>query len=203
VNQFSLLGRNSFSFMSEIRAFIAIAIPDEIRESLEDARRILARELSHSEVRWVKPSNIHLTLRFLGNIGLEKIPILSEGLDDVAAGSAPFSLELDELGCFPNSRRPRIIWVGMDGETGRLSSLHHAVEQMLIPFGWEEEGRKFHPHLTLGRVKDSNKVVAARLPWGDVFVQGRIDVNSIHLIESQLLPTGADYSIRHSGYLIG
>jgi 2'-5' RNA ligase len=189
--------------MSEIRAFIAIDVRDEVGKSLEEARRILASKLSHGGVRWVKTSNIHLTLRFLGNVGQDKIPALKEGLDDVAAGSAPFSLELDALGCFPNPRRPRIVWVGMGGDTDRLNSLHRAVEQMLKPFGWEEEGRKYHPHLTLGRVKDSNKVVAARLPWGDALVEGRIDVKAVHLIESQLLPTGAVYSIRHSGYLTG
>ncbi|MGB3715109.1 MAG: RNA 2',3'-cyclic phosphodiesterase [Candidatus Promineifilaceae bacterium] len=189
--------------MSKIRAFIAIDVPDEVRKSLDDAIRILGRELTHGGVRWVKSSNIHLTLRFLGNVSQEKLPALYDGLDDVAAGSAPFSLDLDVLGCFPNPRRPRIVWVGLVGNNHRLSSLHRAIERMLVPSGWEEEGRKYHPHLTLGRVKDSNKVVEARLPWGDLLVKGRIEAKAIHLIESQLLSTGAVYSIRHSGYLTG
>jgi 2'-5' RNA ligase len=189
--------------MSEIRAFIAIEVPDEVGKSLENARRILASQLTHGGVRWVKVSNIHLTLRFLGNVGHDKLRALYDGLDDVAGRCSPFSLDLDALGCFPNPRRPRVVWVGMVGDSDRLSSLHRAVEQMLTPFGWEEEGRKYHPHLTLGRVKDLNKVVEARLPWGDILVEGRIDVKAIHLIESQLFPTGAIYTIRHSGYLTG
>lgn len=189
--------------MSEIRAFIAIDVPDDVGKSLEEARRLLAIKLPQGGVRWVKVSNIHLTLRFLGNVSRDKISALSEGLDDLAAGNAPFSLDLDALGCFPNPQRPRIVWVGMEGDTDRLNSLYSAVELMLLPLGWDLEGRKYHPHLTLGRVKDSNKVVSARLPWGDILVKGRIDVKSIHLVESQLLPTGAVYSIRHSGYLAG
>lgn len=189
--------------MNYIRAFIAIEVPDEVGKTLEDAKRILASKLLRGGIRWVKVSNIHLTLRFLGNVGQDSLPAIYDGLDDVAGRIAPFSLNLDVLGCFPNPRRPRVVWVGMVGDTEQLSSLHRSIERVLMPLGWEAEGRKYHPHLTLGRVKNSDKVLESSLPWGDVLVEGRIDVTAIHLVESQLLPTGAVYSIRHSGYLTG
>lgn len=187
--------------MSQIRAFIAIEIPDEIGKALRDTRQILTSRPEQGGIRWVKMSNIHLTLRFLGNVDSTLLPVLYERLDIIAAGNAPFSLDLDILGCFPNSRRPRVIWVGLVGDTERLSLLYGSVESMLTSLGWDAEGRKYHPHLTLGRVKDSRRVVKSQLPWGEVLVEGHMEVKSIHLVESQLLPTGALYSIRHSGYL--
>jgi 2'-5' RNA ligase len=189
--------------MEEIRAFIAIELPDEVGKLLDDARQVLARKLVRGGVRWVKTSNIHLTLRFLGNAKSDQLPVLYDGLDKAASRCAPFSLVLDSLGCFPNPRRPRVIWVGLNGELSSLNSLYREVEKMLADNGWEVEGRGYHPHLTLGRVKDSTKVVEAQFPWGVRLASGEIDVDAVHLIESQLLPSGAVYSIRHSGYLTG
>ncbi|HET6445561.1 MAG TPA: RNA 2',3'-cyclic phosphodiesterase [candidate division Zixibacteria bacterium] len=187
--------------MSHIRAFIAIEVPDDVGKALSDTRRILNSRLELGGIRWVKTSNIHLTLRFLGNVNSEQLPALYEGLDIVAAQNNPFSLDLDVLGCFPNARRPRVIWVGLTGETGKLNLVNGSIERVLDTLGWESEGRDFHPHLTLGRVKDPNRVVNSQLPWGEVMAEGRIDVQAIHLVESQLLPTGAVYTIRHSGSL--
>lgn len=186
--------------MGEIRAFIAIELPSEITKELEEAERKLSLRLPKGGVRWVKSKNIHLTLRFLGNVAQDRLVDIYEGLDQVAAKSTPFSLDLAALGCFPNPRRPRVIWIGLGGETDQLSVVQNKVSQMLLPMGWEEEGRNFHPHLTLGRVKNADNVVDARFPWGIPLVDGHIDVPAVHLIESQLLPSGAEYTIRHSAY---
>lgn len=187
--------------MSQIRAFIAIELPGDVSNALGDTRRILSSRLEQGGIRWVKTSNIHLTLRFLGNAKSDQLPALYKGLDIVAEDNNPFSLDLDVLGCFPNVRRPRVVWVGLAGEIGKLNLLYSSIEEVLATLGWEPEGRDFHPHLTLGRVKESGRVVNSQLPWGEVLANGRIDVQAIHLIESQLLPTGAVYTIRHSGSL--
>jgi 2'-5' RNA ligase len=189
--------------MGEIRAFIAIELPIEVTKKLEEAKRDLSKRLPKGGIRWVKSENIHLTLRFLGNVAQQRLVDIYEGLDQLAAESSRFSLDLGALGCFPNPRRPRVIWIGLGGGADQLGVVQDKISQMLLPMGWEEEGRSFHPHLTLGRVKNAKNVVEARFPWGNVLVSGCIEVTAVHLIESQLLPQGAEYTIRHSAHFIG
>lgn len=184
--------------MKEIRAFIAIDLPDKIVDQLATAGRALGANLDSYAVRWVRPEAIHLTLRFLGNVQIDKLDNISRGIDQVASHTSPFSLALDKLGCFPNPRRPRVIWIGLAGDLKELEALQRSVEMMLAPLGWEPEKRDYHPHLTLGRIKDSRKVIEARLPWGDVLAKGPIPVEEMHLIESQLNSGGAVYTRRHS-----
>ena len=187
---------------AEIRAFIAIEIPTNIAEELEGAKQSLATRLKNGEVKWVKSENIHLTLRFLGNVHVSKLPSIYKSLDQAAALTHPFSLELGAVGCFPNPRRPRVVWIGLKGDLDLLSAIQKQVEQALIPLGWDPEDRRFHPHLTLGRVKDSRALVEARFPWGEEITSGSFNVDQIHLAESQLLPTGAVYTIKHSALLM-
>lgn len=189
--------------MSELRAFIAIELSNDVQASLRQAGGELENSLASGTVRWVKPENIHLTLRFLGNVRESKLTEIYGGLDQITGTEKPFSLQLDLLGCFPNPKKPRVIWIGLNGDVEQLDSLQNSVGLKLHRLGWEEEKRKYHPHLTLGRVKDVRKVLEADLPWGRVLVEGLIEVKAIHLIESQLLASGAVYSTRHSSYLGG
>jgi 2'-5' RNA ligase len=189
--------------MDEIRAFIAIEIPCGLTRQLDEVKSNLSKRLHKGGVRWVRSENIHLTLRFLGKVAHQKLVGIYGGLDHLAAESSRFSLDLGALGCFPNPRRPRVIWIGLGGGADQLGVVQDKISQMLLPIGWEEEGRSFHPHLTLGRVKNAKNVVEARFPWGNVLVSGCIEVTAVHLIESQLLPQGAEYTIRHSAHFIG
>ncbi len=184
-----------------IRAFIAIEIPEQLQTVLGRVSRELTRGLTPRSVRWVKPQNVHLTLRFLGDVQPDKLDHIKRGIDEVVVRTAPLTLSLDSIGCFPNTKRPRIIWIGLAGDLDQLSMLHRTIEHMLDPLGWEPERRKFHPHLTLGRVKDPGIVADANLPWGRTLAQGRFIVDAVHIVESRLFPTGAIYSIRHSGTL--
>lgn len=186
--------------MNEIRAFIAIDLPGNVVDQLAELGRALGANLDSHAVRWVRPEAIHLTLRFLGNVQIDKLDDISRGIDQVASQTSPFSLTLDKLGCFPNPRRPRVIWIGLAGDIEQLETLQNSVEVMLSPMGWELEKRGFHPHLTLGRVKDSRKVIEARLPWGEVLARGRIPVEEMHLIQSQLNPGGAVYTRLHGAH---
>ncbi|UCG23847.1 MAG: RNA 2',3'-cyclic phosphodiesterase [Chloroflexota bacterium] len=172
-----------------------------IREALAEAGLFVSEQLPPRAVRWVKPANIHLTLRFLGDTDLATLPQIGESLDQVASKFGPIDLRLGQLGCFPNARKPRVIWIGVNGDVRRLEKLHGDVEKQLQPLGWPPEGRRFHPHLTIGRAKDSRRVVAARLPWGEQLRTDSFTVANISLIESELQPTGAVYTTRHESVL--
>lgn len=187
--------------MEEIRAFVAIELPDDVRHALVETRSGIAEGLRKGSVRWVEPQNIHLTLRFLGNMALEKLPVFTVRMDEIIGKHQAFDLQLGGVGCFPNAGRPRILWVGVDGAEDRLKSLQANVEDLVVDSGWKRENRRFHPHLTLGRVKDSREVAGKGIQWGKIIQHGVIPVSAIHLIESTLTPSGARYTIRHTSRL--
>lgn len=185
--------------MEKIRTFIALTLPTGAQQALAAVSQELAPKVPEKSVKWVRPERIHLTLRFLGDTPVDRVDDVSSGLDAVASASAPFTLHLDQLGCFPNERRPRVIWVGVRGETEAATALKEAIDRMLLPLGWEPEERPFHPHLTLGRVKRHHRQI--ELPWGAPVVSRRITVDAIHLVESQLRRDGPVYTVRHTSSL--
>jgi 2'-5' RNA ligase len=189
------------SSVEEIRAFVAIDLPDDVRQALVKARADIAERFPRDAVRWVKPQNIHLTLRFLGNMAQERLPVFTAGMDELAGKCQAFDLQLAGVGCFPNARRPRVLWIGIDGAKDRLMSVQANVEDLVVSSGWKRESRRFHPHLTLGRVKDSRKVAESSIQWGRIIQRGLIPVGAIHLIESTLTPDGAIYTVRHTSQL--
>jgi len=181
--------------MSEtIRTFIAISLPPEIREALDGISRALEQQTAPRAVRWVKPAGIHLTLCFLGETGITRLPELRQTLDGITA--VPFPLQLGELGAFPRPRRPRVIWVGLQGDLPALQSLQQAVTAAVAPLGWQPDRRSFHPHLTLGRVKNAGGV--SRLNWSQPVPSLGWRVTAVELIRSDLQPTGALYTTLHT-----
>lgn len=186
--------------MARIRCFIAVALPAAVREYLDQFSGELARTMPPRTVRWVEGKKIHLTLRFLGDTDTDVFPDIIDGMDQLTASRESFDLQLGELGCFPNQRRPRVLWVGVSGQLERLQALYDAVEMLLKPLGWEPEARTFHPHLTLGRVKDSHRLAAVRLQWDETLEPRSIPVNALHLIESRLHPDGSIYTPRHTSH---
>ncbi len=186
--------------MKTIRAFIAITLPDGVRQRLGETSQALAALAPPRAVRWVSPDLLHLTVRFLGDTEVAKLPAIYAALDTLAAAHPAFTMRLDQLGCFPTPRRPRVIWVGLQDEGGQAVVLQQAVDQALIPLGWQPEGKPFQLHLTLGRVKNE----AARLdelPWGQKQEPLPVPVTALHVIESQLRPSGPIYTARHSSPL--
>ena len=148
-------------------------------------------------VRWVRPQGIHLTLKFLGEILASKVDTVSVAMVGACAAYAPFSLSIRGLGCFPNLRRPRVLWVGVEEPTGVLAALQRDVERALAPLGFPPETRPFSPHLTLGRVKGGARGKIEVL--GDAVGRtkarvGEMPVAAIHLMRSDLLPGGAVYT---------
>lgn len=187
--------------MPTIRAFVAIELSEEARAVLAQVGETLARQTPHGAVKWVDPARMHLTLRFLGDTPLDKLDDLTAALDGVALQQSSFGLVLDALGCFPNERKPRVVWVGLEGDLGPLQALRNSLDDVLQPLGWEPEARSFHPHLTLGRVKDRRADID--LPWGQDVAPAEIPVGEMVLFESQLRPQGPRYIVQHTSPFAG
>lgn len=175
-----------------MRCFIAIDLSDAVRGQIADCIRQL--EPLSRDIRWVPPANLHLTLKFLGEVPDARIRELSPALQDAAHASEPLRLNVAGTGVFPNSRRPNVLWVGMQ-HSPELILLHGRVEQAAARFGFPPEQRHFSPHLTIGRVKGVSGVDAAishfRTFQNSIF--GSIDVHEIKLMQSILSPSGATY----------
>jgi 2'-5' RNA ligase len=182
-----------------IRAFIAVDLPAAVKMALAGIAADLDRTLSPGAVRWVRPEAMHLTLRFLGDTDVERLPAISSGLDEIAAAHRPFEMRLGRPGCFPGTRRPRVIWVGLAGNEPQLLDLKAGLDRALAPLGWPVEDKTFHPHLTLGRVKEEGRL---RDYSPEAVVPPLVvPVATLLLIESDLRPQGPRYTVRHSAAL--
>lgn len=150
-------------------------------------------------MRWVRAEGIHLTLKFLGEVGQREVGEVSRLLREVVPRVAPFVMEVTGLGCFPSLRRPRVIWVGIEESTGRLSTLQSQLEAGFKRLGFEPEGRRFHPHLTLGRLRrgatpQDLHPLRALLESKSLGRLGEAPADQVCLFRSELRPTGAVYT---------
>lgn len=185
--------------MEEIRTFVAIELSAEIQGELRRVQEILKEKIATPQIRWVDPENIHLTLKFLGNVPADRTQEIAAALKEACAGLSPFVIGVSGLGCFPSTTNPQVVWVGVQEETGRLKRLQEEVEERLAGLGFKPERRPFRPHLTLGRVKKQAHVGARRIIGGIVSATsvgdlGQMEVGEISLMKSTLLPSGARYS---------
>ena len=184
--------------MEQIRSFIAIELPDELKSELT---RLEARLKSDKQpwVKWVNPHSIHLTLKFLGNIAVDRTGEITRAIENAVQGISPFHLEVKELGVFPNLRRVQVAWVGISGEVDKLSQLQKRIETNLTPLGFTPETRAFTPHLTLARLRDQTPL-DERQRFGQLIANAKFDtacpieVDAISLMRSQLTREGAIYS---------
>ncbi len=185
--------------METIRAFVAVELSEEIRQALRAVQVKLKTMPGGTQVRWVAPKNMHLTLKFLGDVPKARVAELTGALEQAIANRAPFILTAQALGCFPNVRRPNIIWVGLEGELPRLMELVQRIEDTYAHLGFPPEGRPFAPHLTLGRIprevhpSDRAELGATieKFPRTDY---GTLDVSHVYFIQSDLRPTGPIYT---------
>jgi len=138
--------------MDQIRAFVAIDLPENVRRELGRIQDSLRGKGAAERVRWVKPEGIHLTLKFLGNVPSSTITGIVHAVTEASEGVKPFTISISGLDCFPSSSRPNVIWVGVEGDIAPLTRLQSAVEDRLSVLGYPEEKRSYTPHLTLGRV---------------------------------------------------
>lgn len=184
---------------SGIRAFIGISLPTAVREILEDTQFDLMELAPEDSIRWVKPESMHLTLWFLGDgLGPEQISGACDALDRVGQESRTFNLSLDRIGVFKKPRDPRVLWVGVGGQSGTLISIKRRLDDELTPLGWEPEKRRYNPHLTLGYVQDKNAVSKARIPYNSPVSQASWQVSKLHLFRSQKTKKGFRYTKVHT-----
>ncbi len=182
-----------------MRSFIAINLPEQLKRNISE---FLNPFLSiKSDVKWVKPENLHLTIKFLGNVELDKISYIEEILSGVVSRFEPFDIYFSEIGCFPNMNRPRVIWIGIKDENSFLK-LFKDIEENISKLGFKREGREFSPHLTIGRVKGTKGIEIIREKIRQLGTDDRglikdqkIVVNSISLIRSDLSGAGARYTL--------
>jgi 2'-5' RNA ligase len=177
-----------------IRAFLAIELPDALRPGLTQVQEELKR--SRADVRWVPVGNIHLTLKFFGNVPEDEIGPLARAARAATAEAAPLQLQVTIAGAFPSPQAPRVVWLGLGGDVLPLTRLYYGLEKAFTALGYLPEGRAFNPHLTLGRVKSpANRERLARLlaklpplNWPP------FTVKELVLFRSVLSPQGSTYS---------
>lgn len=183
-----------------VRSFVAVDLPADLRARLRDLGQELERRSPPGSVRWARPEGIHLTLKFLGDVPAAELPPISEFLAGAARRSPAFRVSVAGLGCFPNVRRPRIVWVGVEDSTGALRRLQAEIEAGLERLGHPKEDRPFSPHLTLGRLRQeaggAAPDVGAAVESSPVPSLGEIPVQTVCLFRSDLRPGGAVYSVQ-------
>jgi len=177
-----------------MRAFLGVGLPADVRETIVSA--IAQVRSLHAPVAWTAPGNLHITLKFLGEIPPERVPLVERSMRAVTSGIEPFSLTAEGGGAFPGTRNPRVLWVGFLEPLELVRQLQQNMENALSGAGFSREDRPFHPHITVGRTRGA-------LPptWGERFVQalsgkgfGVVPVPSFTLYESRLGPGAAVYT---------
>ena len=177
-----------------LRCFLAIELPNAIQKKIEEVQRDL--KTSHADVKWVHPENIHLTLKFFGNIEESKVDPILQSIGSLIQRTSPFSLKVQGTGAFPHSKNPRVIWMGlMDGKE-ILARFQKELEGILAKIGFEPEDRPFQPHLTLGRMKSSRgkDELVGKMEKHREEEFGDVEAEEVVLFQSELRPTGPIYT---------
>ena len=188
----------------EIRSFLAFELPEGIKKILVR----ISGEVRHSglDARWVKAENIHLTIVFMGHIKTDDIGRLGEEVRNICSGYGPFNMAIKGVGCFPNRQRPRVLWIGVDGDIGQMSRFRDDLQKPLKAFGIKEERRQFKPHLTLARFRSTRKIgspLEEILRVYEALESPYETLSELSLFKSELKPEGAVYTKLKSWPLSG
>ena len=181
-----------------VRAFVAIPLPDSVRNGLALAQGELRELLPPRSVAWTKPDNMHLTLRFLGAVDPERIPEVSQRLQAALAGFGGIELICERLGCFPDLRFPRVVWAWIHDAEGRLAQLYLRVDAAVEEIAIKPAEKRFVGHVTLGRPKQIKRKEAEQISSfveaavGRRFGGWRCEI--VRLIRSDLTPGGSCYT---------
>ncbi len=185
-----------------LRSFIALEIPVEMQDAIAARLAALQKELPAPLVRWVTRRNVHLTLKFLGDVSPANLERLADDLKNEAAAHDAFSMSVGGLGAFPNPRRPRVIWIGLEAPPGLLA-LQRGIDAASARLGYAAEERPFSPHLTVGRVGQNDSptdlhLIRLALEHTQVDRLGLVQVEAVHLFKSDLRPGGSVYTHLYS-----
>jgi 2'-5' RNA ligase len=187
------------------RAFIAIDLAEELLRKIHEISTGLHERLGDLPVRWIPAENVHLTLKFLGDVSETNVERLAEIIRRVAQAHDCFEISVGSLGVYPNARRPRVIWLGVEAPQALLS-IQRGIDQETSRLGYETKEQDFSPHLTIGRVSRGAdyrelKAISGSLEAETVGFLGAARVEQVNLYRSDLKPTGAEYSVIYTGKL--
>jgi 2'-5' RNA ligase len=189
------MGKN-VSKMATRRIFAAIDIPDGVRSAIQayiDDQRRLHPDLP---VKWERAEKLHITLKFLARADDSQATALDNALTEVSAAHLPFDAEISGTGVFPNTRSPRVLWLGIGVGVEQIREIGNQLEDVCRRQGIENEKRGFHPHLTIGRIRSTRVDAGAfRAILEDLFSPAAFKVERLTLYESSLSPTGSTYSV--------
>jgi 2'-5' RNA ligase len=182
--------------MGRLRTFIAIDLGKPIRDRLVTLQERLAQ--SGAPVKWVEIENLHVTLLFLGEVDERDVPAVCGAVAGVCKENAPFSLSVESVGSFPNTRRPRTLWVGIGAGAQEVCALHDGLEPPLLDLGcYRREERRYTPHITIGRVKTErpSDTLATALAKHAAWQAGEVFVREVLVLSSELTPKGPIYTV--------
>ncbi|HKP12278.1 MAG TPA: RNA 2',3'-cyclic phosphodiesterase [Blastocatellia bacterium] len=176
-----------------IRTFVCVEVPAAIRTRIESLQRDLRR--NDVPISWVKPANIHLTIKFLGDVPAARVDDVRRAVERACQPVPPFEITVEGAGCFPSARSPRVLWVGLNPLPDELRRLHSNVEAELERLGFAREAKRFSPHLTIARVRDPFKArptVDGLMATG--FAAEAFGVAEVIVMRSDLHPSGSIYT---------
>jgi RNA 2',3'-cyclic 3'-phosphodiesterase len=185
--------KNGRNHAEIIRTFVCIDIPESIKVRIEK----LQHDLRHidAQISWVKPTNIHLTLKFLGDVPKANIPMVNTAVTHATGCCSPFQVTVGSAGCFPSSRNPSILWIGISRVSEDLLKLRDAIEEQLAQQDFKRETKKFTPHLTIARIRNprnAGQVADAFMTCG--FADESFQAGEIIVMASHLSPQGSIYT---------
>ena len=196
--------------MSEVerfRLFIAVTIPSEVKARIAETQTELRRVLADRAIRWTRREQFHLTLKFLGDVDASRVEALGEAIRDACRGFGALPLRAGRVGCFPDQRHPRVVWVGVRDQAEHLARLQGAVEVATREYTLEAAGERFAGHVTVARLKGIKRAEAealARVVTGLAEREfGQWTAYQVELMRSELLPEGARHSTLASFALTG
>lgn len=187
-----------------IRTFVAVEVPAVVRTKLTQLTARLRQ--SPANVKWVDDANLHYTLKFLGDLSIQDVGDVCRAVQTAVENLPAFEIQVGGLGAFPTAQRPRTVWVGVRSGETEMVALHDAIELQLAELGFRTENRRFRPHLTIGRVRNSPEGIpelADLMAAEQSFFGGVVSVSEAVVFSSQLGPKGPTYDVLGTAELAG
>lgn len=180
---------------SDWRMFCAVELPAEVRTRLQEHTGRVREAVSDASASWTRPENVHLTLKFFGNVPNRKLPLIADAASRVAASFSPFQIRIGGTGVFPKPSRAQVLWIGVDDASGRLSALQQRLEEEFAVEGFAKEDRAYRPHLTIARIRrpeGARRLAETHLQTSFEFAQ--LTVKEIVVFRSELSSKGSRYT---------
>lgn len=188
-------GTKETKLTPEWRVFCAVELPDEVRERLREHIQRLRQEVSDAAASWTRVENIHLTLKFFGNVAVDRIPAISDAVSRAAKEFSSLKIGVGATGVFPKPSRPQVLWIGVSDSSGQLVGLQRRLDDECAKAGYEKEDRAYRPHLTIARIRrpeGARRLADAHLKTE--FEPAEIEVDELIVFRSELSSKGSKYT---------